>query len=97
MDSPDVYRCLADTIDARLGSLAGPTSSDNIDRPSAEEIEAELLHLNADRATVRRHSVFTDQPVTYGEATFCQECGEPTPCETIRLLSEQYGCGGPRQ
>jgi hypothetical protein len=33
-----------------------------------------------------------EQPVAYGAATFCRECGEPAPCETIRDLAVQYGC-----
>lgn len=78
----DVYRCLAETLDARLRS------------ESAHPPETELRRLEADRNAVRLHSRIADQPVTYGQASFCRECGEPAPCETIRGLSERYGCDG---
>jgi hypothetical protein len=95
MDTPPgVYRCLADTIAARLRLLSVEPPEDDNERPRTVEIEAERVRLGADQATVQLHSEVTDQPVTYGHTSFCRECGEPAPCETIRRLSEQYGCEG---
>jgi hypothetical protein len=87
---PAVYQCLADTIDGRLGSLPADAGSGEPGPPAAEADELGLLA--ADRAMVRLHSDLVEQPVAYGAATFCRECGEPAPCETIRDLAVQYGC-----
>jgi hypothetical protein len=78
MDAPtDVYDCLAETLDGRLGSVS----------------HAAARHrLESDRSLARSHSRVADQPVTYGQASFCRECGEPAPCDTIRRLAEEYGC-----
>ncbi len=85
MDATDVFRCLSETIEARLqAGGAGP----------GEEGEPDRRRLEADCTTVRLHSRIADQPVTYGEASFCRECGEPAPCTVIRDLAEVYGCDG---
>ena len=85
MDAPaDVFRCLAETIDALLRS-GGRTRE-----PAGEE--ADRADLEADKTTVRLHSRIADQPVTYGEASFCRECGQPAPCQVIRDLASRYGC-----
>jgi hypothetical protein len=78
MDAPtDVYQCLAQTLDGRLHSAAD---------------DAAKRRLGADRTLTRLHSEVANQPVTYGQASFCRECGQPAPCETIRRLAEEYGC-----
>ncbi len=85
----DVYRCLAETLDARLRSLSADVPGDG---SAGTQGKDQIRLLEVDRTTVRLHSQLADRPVTYGHAMFCQECGEPAPCTTIRRLSEQYGC-----
>lgn len=78
MDAPtDVYRCLAETLDDRLRSAADGAAKHRLEDAQTQ---------------IRLHSEVADQPVTYGQASFCRECGEPAPCQTIRHLAEEYGC-----
>ncbi len=96
MDTPsDVYQCLAETIDARLNAPPGGVPGHHAGESASGTGDAEVLRLEADQKTVQLHSQLIGQPVTYGEASFCQECGEPAPCETIRRLAEQYECASP--
>lgn len=94
MDAPaDVYQCLAEALDDRLRSVSEDPSPDRSAQESPE-VDAARRRLEADRTAVRLHAQVADQPVTYGQASFCRECGDPAPCGTIRRLSEQYGCTG---
>jgi hypothetical protein len=86
--SADVFGSLLDVIDARLQEAPQPPA-DADDRDS-ERSRLAWLRLETDRAEVRLHSHVTTQPVTYGEASFCTECGEPAPCPTIRLMADRY-------
>ncbi len=72
----DVFGCLAETLDAAL------RSGSSVEREPLEE----------DRRQVQAHSRVADQLVTYGQGSFCRECGEPAPCPTIRDLADRYGC-----
>jgi hypothetical protein len=85
--SADVFSSLLATIDARL--TEPPASAADTDRDSQRARLARHL-MEADRVEVELHSHITQQPVTYGEASFCAECGEPAPCPTIRGLVERY-------
>ena len=96
MDTPsDVYQCLVETIDARLDAVPGGAPGHDAREPASGTGDAEVLRLEADKKAVQLHSQLIGQPVTYGEATFCRQCGEPAPCETIRRLAEQYECASP--
>ncbi len=89
--STDVFTTLQAAIDARLQDRPAPDGTDE-----RAELRARLgrLHLEADRVQAALHSHVTSQPVTYGEASFCAECGEPAPCPTIRELVAEYDAGG---
>ena len=85
--SADVFHSLLATIDSRL---AQPTPAEQGDDRGSQRARLSRLRTEADRVEVELHSHVTHQSVTYGEASFCAECGEPAPCPTIRRLIERY-------
>jgi hypothetical protein len=92
VDKPtDVFSALLTAIDVRHRELPVPADGD----PEPEHQRARLagLRLDADRLETQLHSRITHQPVTYGEAAFCAECGEPAPCSIIRGLAAEYDVG----
>jgi hypothetical protein len=84
---------LATAIDSAIRTVAQEVPDEQAPTDAAPVPPDEALQrLETDRTTVERHSRVADQPVTYGQASFCRECGEPAPCPTIRDLAERYGC-----
>ena len=89
--SPDVFASLQAAIDARL---AEPPIEEGTDERALLRERLTRLRMEGDRVEAELHSHVTSQPVTYGEASFCAECGEPTPCPTIRGLLDHYDVTG---
>jgi hypothetical protein len=89
VDKPtDVFSALLTAIDVRRREL--PVPGEGSSEPEDQRTRLAGLRLEADRLETQLHSRITHQPVTYGEAAFCAECGEPAPCPTIRGLSAEY-------
>lgn len=90
VDKPtDVFSALLTAIDVRRREV--PDLGDGAADHDDQRARLAGLRLEADRLETQLHSRITHQPVTYGEASFCAECGEPAPCPTIRGLAAQYG------
>ena len=88
MDSSSAaFEALLAAIDAELAGLPHGTAQGERD---AQRHRVARLRLEADRIEAELHSRVTSQPVTYGQASFCAECGEPAPCPTVRRLVEAH-------
>lgn len=88
--SSEPVATLLASIDATLAQLPEIAASEE---RGFQRTQLARLRLEADRLEAQLHDHIAMQPVTYGEAAFCTECGEPAPCPALRGLMERYAEG----